>query len=196
MSLNAAERRLCQIFGAAVMGHWERLRQLRQKLPPEEVNRGLREALLQVHLFAGVPRSVESWAVILEAGGAGEVETGELLEPDPAAGMALFTRIYASDSQAVRMMLERQHPLHAQWVLSHAYGQVLAREGLSARMREVLACVALALTGQERQLVSHARGAVRCGATREELLEAVEAVHGLDEGGRLAAAEETIERYG
>lgn len=194
MSLAPAESRLCVLFGAAVMGNWARLRQLRVELPGEEVNRSLREALLQVHLFAGVPRAVESWAVILEAGGAGTPEPAELAGAAPGAGLELFGRIYGSDTQAVMAMLTRQHPSHAQWVLEHAYGQVLAREGLSARMREVLACVALALTGQERQFTSHARGALRCGATREELLEALEAVHGLDEGGCVAGAEEKVTR--
>ena len=194
MSLSSCERRLCALFGAAVVGNWARLKQLRASLPEPEVDRGLREAILQVHLFAGIPRGVEAWNVLQEAGGTGVVAPDELNPPATAVGAELFERIYARDAEAVKAHLERQHPMHAQWILQHAYGSVLSRDGLTPRMREILACVALALTGQERQLISHIRGAVRCGAGKAELLEALECVHGLDENGHVPMAEEQVAR--
>jgi 4-carboxymuconolactone decarboxylase len=194
MSLSPGERRLCALFGAAVLGNWPRLKQWRASMPESEVGRGVREAILQVHLFAGMPRGVEAWNVLQEAGGVGVVDPEEHESPTEGLGAVLFQRIYADDAGTVKAHLERQHPVHAQWILQHAYGTVLARDGLTPRMREILACVALALTGQERQLISHVRGAVRCGADRVELLEALECVHGLDEGGHVPSAEETVTR--
>ena len=48
--------------------------------------------------------------------------------------------------------------------------------GLGADRRELLAVCALAALGQERQLASHVRGAVRCGATADEVRSALDAV--------------------
>jgi len=204
MSLADADRRLLRLFLACVLGRWDEVRRLRAEAPPGEPDRRWREALLQVHLFAGVPRQVEAAEILATAGGLGDPESGEV-EPAPdlrSRGVALFERIYAGESGAVRAMLARGHPAFEAWVLEHAYGRVLSRPGLAPERRELLAVVALAALGQERQLASHARGALRCGASPQEVSDALDAVADLVEddseesGERIAAARRLIARIG
>jgi alkylhydroperoxidase/carboxymuconolactone decarboxylase family protein YurZ len=55
--------------------------------------------------------------------------------------------------------------------------------------------VALAALGQERQLASHARGSLRCGATRAELDAALECVADLVEPKRMEQARRIVDRF-
>jgi len=197
LSLDDADRRLLRFFLACVLGRWDEVRRLRAEAPAGEADRSWREALLQVHLFAGVPRQVEAAGVLEAAGGLGRPDAGEIEGGADvrARGSALFDRIYAEDSPAVRAMLARGHPEFERWVLEHAYGRVLSRPGLAPDRRELLAVAALAALGQERQLASHARGALRCGATQAEIVGALDAVADLaDSPGRIESARRLIDR--
>lgn len=192
MVLSDKERRLLQLFTAVVIGDWAVVRRLRTRAPAGEPDRAWREVLLQTHLFAGFPRLVQAFGVLEELGGVGRPDPEEVDGPpreDPR-GSDLFETIYGSDSAGVRGMLRGFHPDFGDWILEHAYGRVLSRPGLDAHFRELLATCALASLGQERQLASHARGAVRCGASFEELLDALETIEGLIEPERLARARE------
>jgi alkylhydroperoxidase/carboxymuconolactone decarboxylase family protein YurZ len=55
--------------------------------------------------------------------------------------------------------------------------------------------VALAATGQPRQLASHARGALRCGATPGEVRAALLAVADLLDADRLAEAQSVVAQH-
>jgi alkylhydroperoxidase/carboxymuconolactone decarboxylase family protein YurZ len=197
VSLPDADRRLCRLFAACVLGRWDELRTMRRNAHPGEPDRRWREALLMVHLFAGVPRAVEAYGVLEAAGGLGAPgasETGESPERDDR-GVDLFGRIYGDGAAEVREMLARHHPLFGRWVLEHAYGRVLARDGLSAARRELLACAALAALGQDRQLASHARGAVRCGAQPREVESVLDAIEDLVPAERMEAARMVVRRF-
>jgi alkylhydroperoxidase/carboxymuconolactone decarboxylase family protein YurZ len=181
VALDARDRRLLCLSTAIVLGDWEALEALRRAAPSGEPDRGWREAVLQAHLFAGFPRVVEALAVLGAAGGLGALDPDEgLSEPDRfERGAALFGRIYDSHAGRVRAFLRAGHPVFAAWVEGHAYGRVLGRPGLTADRRELLAVAALAATDQDRQLASHARGSLRCGASAGDLAEALEAVRPL-----------------
>jgi alkylhydroperoxidase/carboxymuconolactone decarboxylase family protein YurZ len=177
-TLSDKDVRLVRLFAAIVLGRWDDVRALRLAAPPGEPDREWREAVLQVHLFAGVPRQVEAYEVLDAAGGLGPLDPGESLSA-PAwvpRGEPLFRAIYGPNAPAVHTRLAHFHPDFADWVLGHAYGRVLARPGLTPARRELLAVSALAATGQDRQLASHARGAVACGATPDEARATVECI--------------------
>lgn len=159
---------LIDLTAAVCLGDHEALVAIRVGRHP---NRRWREALLQVHLFAGFPAVVEAFARLERVGGLGALEPDEsLVEPDlPERGAELFTRIYGDHAARVRGFLEAAHPQLGAWVLGHAYGRVLTRPGLAARERELLAVAALALRGPARQLASHLRGAVACGASAADV---------------------------
>jgi len=161
---------LVDLTAAVCLGDHEALAGIRAGRVPD---RRWREALLQVHLFAGFPAVVEAFARLERLGGLGELDPGEaLVEPDlPERGAELFGRIYGDHAERVRGFLTTAHPQLGAWVLGHAYGRVLTRPGLGTRERELLAVAALALRGPARQLASHLRGAVACGATAAEVAE-------------------------
>lgn len=173
------DQRLVELTLLAVLGRFAELTHWRQALtsPPGQRER---EALLQVHLFAGFPRVVEAFGVLDGAGGLGSAGPDELLReaPNRPRGRLFFERIYRQRSDQVAEALERYHPELAEWVLGHAYGRVLSRPGLSLLERELLAVVALIATEQERQLASHVRGAVALGATPDELTELLNSLRG------------------
>jgi 4-carboxymuconolactone decarboxylase len=199
MSPDPRTLRLARLTVTIVLGRWEQLRAVRSAAPAGEPDRAWREAVLQAHLFAGFPRLVEAYGVLEEAGGLGELEPGEAAPEDPLVttprGRELFERIYGAETGRVRAALERRQPLFAAWIEAHAYGRVLSRGGLDPARRELLACCALAATGQERQLASHARGAMRCGATQPALLAALEEVSELIAPERVERALRVIERF-
>lgn len=195
MSLTDSELRLARFFAACVTGNWPQVRALRRAAPAGEPDRRWRELGLMVHVFAGVPRGVEAYAVIEAAGGLGRPDSEELLEP-ATGGEALFARIYAESTEDVRAMLARGHPLYARWVLDYSYGRVLCRPGITPDRRELYACAALAvMVGHERQLASHARGAVRCGATQDEVLAVIEGVADLAGAEQIEVARLVARRF-
>lgn len=192
--LTPKDTRLIRLFAAVVLGDWPRLREIRTSAPEGEPDRSWREAVLQSHLFAGFPRTVEAFEVLDDAGGLGAPGPEELAPPDEGGG-ALFDRIYADLAHPVRQRLRTHHPAFAAWILEHAYGRVLTRPGLGADRRELLAVAALAVTSQERQLMSHVRGAVRCGATPEEVEATLEVVAELVEPALLPRFRELVTRF-
>ncbi len=124
---------------------------------------------------------LQTFETLVGAGGLGELDEGEAgLESDQKErGRVLFNTIYGKHHEAVQEQLQAWHPDAEHFVMGHAYGRVLTRDGLSAAQRELLAVGGLAITDQDRQLAGHARGAIRCGATSEDVLEVLELVKDL-----------------
>jgi len=203
MPLPAKDLRLARLFTAIVIGNWQEVRRQRAAAPAGEPDRAWRECVLQTHLFAGYPRLVQAFGVLAEEGGLGQAEAQEFEGPTPipdpsgavGRGRELFDRIYGDGSDKVRGLLHDYHADFADWILGHAYGRVLARPGLEAAQRELLASCALAALGQERQLASHARGSLRCGATHEELMCALEGVADLMPAENWQRARRLVERF-
>lgn len=197
MPLTDRDRRLVRLSTAVVIGAWDAVTALRAAAPEGEPDRAWREAVLQAHLFAGFPRVVEALGVLGAAGGLGEPDEDEVRgEPDlPERGAELFDRIYGDHAERVRRFLRAGHPDFADWIAGHAYGRVLTRPGLAPDRRELLAVAALAATDQDRQLASHARGSLRCGATVDEVRASVEAVRDLIGDDRTTRALRVLERF-
>lgn len=197
MTLDARDTRVLRLSTAIVLGAWDEVLRIRAAAPPGEPDRAWREAVLQAHVFAGFPRVVEAYGVLQAAGGLGQLEPDEVLdEPElPERGRELFERIYADHSARIGQFLRDSHPDFARWIEGHAYGRILTRPGLSAARRELLAVAALAAFGQERQLASHVRGALRCGASESEVVEALQCVRDLIGDARCTAALRVAARF-
>ena len=197
MALDPRDVLLLRLSVGICRGDWNLLRSLRRSAPAGQPDRAWREAVLQTHLFAGFPRVVEAVGVLAEAGGLGTPEEEEAgYGPDDFdAGAELFGRIYGPSAGRVEDQLARGHPVLARWILGHAYGRVLARPGLSPDRRELCAVACLAALGQDRQLASHVRGGLRCGATAGELRDALEAVHDLIGERELRHAQRVVDRF-
>lgn len=197
MSLCPKDLSLIRLSTGIVLGHWDVVREVRAAAPEGQPDRAWREAVLQTHLFAGFPRLVQAFGVLEEVGGLGQAEPAELegAKIQEARGAQLFDDIYGDGADTVRGLLESYHGDFAAWIAEHAYARVLARPGLPADRRELLAACALAALGQDRQLASHSRGALRCGATFEELCAAFDAVEDLIAPDHLGRARRIAERF-
>ena len=197
MALSSVERTLVRLSVAIALGNWQALREIRQGAAPGQPDRRWREALLQAHLFAGFPRVVEAFGVLESVGGLGTPDDEEARTDGDRfpEGRALFDRVYGPQAASVRDALERFHPVLARWIEGHAYGRVLARGGLAPAQREILAVACLAALGQDRQLASHARGAVHVGASARALRDALDAVHDLVDAETLRHAHKVLDRF-
>lgn len=197
VALSSLERRLIRLFVASTQGDWEEVRRVREGAPAGEPNQAWREAMAQLHLFAGFPRQVEAYGVLERAGGLGAPSDPRCAPsaPPPEAGRALFTKIYGDKTDTVVDLLRGYDDNFGGWILEHAYGTVLSRGGLEASQRELLAVGALAAQGQHRQLASHARGAVRCGASPGQVVEVIDVVADLLPSGEAHEARSVIRRF-
>jgi alkylhydroperoxidase/carboxymuconolactone decarboxylase family protein YurZ len=196
MPLSAADRSLLRLSVAVCRGRWDVVREVRRAAPAPP-DRAWREAVLQAHLFAGFPRVVEACRILAEEGGLGAPGADETAaeREDLAAGHDLFTAIYAENATAVAGELARYHPALARWIHGHAYGRVLVRPGLSPARRELLSVACLAALAQPRQLASHARGAVACGADPADLRAALAAVEDLLDADRLPELHRILDQF-
>jgi len=162
---------------------------------PRPLGQAEKEALLQCHLFCGFPRTIAALDHLRGAGIQAERPGASSPAGSPAAGGELFDRIYGDRADVVRRHLRSLDPDLADLVAGHAYGTVLSRGGLDARDRELLAVVMLAATGHDRQLASHARGAIRCGAEPHEVTAALDAVEDLVSAARMERARVVAARF-
>lgn len=155
----------------------------------------LTEALLQCHLFCGFPRTIAGLDALRSHGLHLEAPAGEPDAPSEARGAELFDSIYGGGADGVRAHLSGLQPTFARWVAEHAYGRVLSRPGLGGADRELLAVAMLAATGHDRQLASHARGAVRLGARPGAVAALLERVGPAIPPDRLDRARSVVERF-
>lgn len=146
-------------------------------VPPTVV----REALLMLVPFAGVPRCLDAMdvfaAALRELGSTTGERTTEALPASDGErtrlfaerGRRLFGEVYGADDERVLAGLAALDPELPGWVLEGAYGRVLARPGLTVADRECLAVVVLTALDLPRQLRGHLLGALRCGVPADDL---------------------------
>lgn len=201
-SLNEDEASLVLVFAAAV--HSPRsadavLERLAARPRPRTAE--LLEILFQLPLFAGFPRTINTLASFrrhfgFEAEAAPSRHRDQDIRGLRERGQALFRTIYAGNTERVLSDLDRLHPELKDWILTDAYGLILDRSQLSPRLRELAACAALVVSGDLRQLSSHARGVLHCGGTRTEIDAALILTASLVAPGTLEEAEGLLPKDG
>ncbi len=146
----------------------------------------LEETLLQCVLFCGFPRVITAFEYLTDTWPIDQPPSGGGLPiaERAAAGSNLFEAIYGKNEGKVRSMLKSYHGELHDFVLEAAYGRILSRPHLTAKVRELIAVAVLAAQAQKPQFVAHARGAQRLGASRSEIREVLITTLGLpnDEG--------------
>lgn len=89
-------------------------------------------------------------------------------------GWETVTRINRPAAERQLETLRAIHPDFADWIVESAYGDVLGREALSLRDRELATVAALTALGNAApQLKAHIQGALNCGLTRQEICEVI-----------------------
>lgn len=157
----------------------------------------VRETLLQCHLFCGMPRTIAAFDALKAAGLSLDQAMPREAAPEhrSEAGAELFARIYGEQTEAVLDHLGTLDRTLALWIAEHAYARVLSRDGLDAATRELIAVACLAATGHDRQLASHARGAIRCGAAPEDVAAVLETIRPTISPDRLTRARDVVARF-
>ena len=160
------------------------------------------EVILQSFLFAGFPRCINGLESFRrhytdEIGrGTGTQTTGADVERNRQRGEELFRRIYAQHSDAVLDALDHYHKELRDWIIVDAYGKILSRPGLSPRHRELCAVVGLLVSGDTRQLSSHMRGALNCGANVAEVRKSIKVINFLISSERFELANTVLGKVG
>jgi alkylhydroperoxidase/carboxymuconolactone decarboxylase family protein YurZ len=126
------------------------------------------EAVLQTHLFAGYPRTINALNRLKELDPQYELYLlKDARHPTQwvTDGEKLCAEIYGVQYPAVRTKMHNLHSDLDCWMVEMGYGRVLARPGLEPRLREL--CVLSVLAGQyvKPQLLSHIKGAQNVGAS-------------------------------
>jgi len=135
----------------------------------------VREALLTMAPFCGFPRTLDALAAARPALGETAPAPETAGDDFAARGAAHFDRVYGRDAARVRANLAAADPEVARWIESDAYGKVLARAAIGASLSERVGVVLLAAQGLRNQLKGHVRGALNCGATRDEVAAFIDA---------------------
>jgi len=192
-----AEAVLVRISGALATRDWGRVDgALEGALRLPGVDRvAVEEALLQSYLFLGYPVALEGlgrWRTLL--GGAREAaeeeppRSGDLWAQWGERGEEVCARVYGDQYPRLRANIRSLHPDMESWMVTEGYGKVLGRPGLPLRMRELCIVAILAVIEAPRQLYSHLRGALRVGASVEEVARTLELVADVQpEAGRALA---------
>lgn len=137
------------------------------------------EAILQSCLFLGFPAALEAAAAWREIRGSAPPDEDPLAPPARAVeraerGEQLCRRVYGGAYETLRRIVADANPALDRLMVETGYGTVLARPGLEPASRELCLVAVLAVQARDRQLYSHLRGALRTGASPEQVEVALE----------------------
>jgi len=137
----------------------------------------LYEALLQSYLFLGFPRAIEAFFAtrsLFEQAGARRNPSSAVDAADwESAGERLCRKVYGKNYDKLMETMRDLSPDLASSMILEGYGKTLSRAGLGTVEREYCVVASLTVTRMERQLRSHAIGAVNVGGTRAGVREAI-----------------------
>lgn len=176
----ARVRALARVSGALATGDPERVQQALSDAVRLAPGAEVEEVLVQSHLFLGFPAALNglaAWRRISQRPApAPRVD-------DPATretrGDEVCRRVYGEQYRALRENIAGLHPDLDRWMVEEGYGKVLGRPGLSLVVRELCIAALLAVQGTPVQLYSHLRGALRTGASADEVEAVLSAVEPL-----------------
>lgn len=166
---------LLRIVIALASNHMERVHLHLRKahemhIPHEEVY----EAILQIHLFAGYPASIEGLNALHAVYGpidhSGEDIDISLFEQ---RGETLCREIYTTVYDKMMQKMNVISPDLARWMILDGYGKTLSRPALHVQYRELINLVILALGNWKHQFISHLRGSMNIGITMQEILDSI-----------------------
>ena len=172
MALSGSLEALARVFVAACVGTTEDARRALTAARQSGTSaREVDEVLLLVIAYAGVPRAILAFTEWRQL----EPEASDATPIDDrrAAGEKTFESVYGVRAARIRAELRGLHPALHDAIIEDSYGRILARTGLSASDRELLAVAMLVALGAPRQAAAHAIGARRAGAGVDDVLEAV-----------------------
>lgn len=140
----------------------------------------LREVIHTAYLFDGYPTALEGFRQLTVIAGVPNPPPSDVdYTPDSvkrwrSRGEKLCRQVYSAQFDKLTGLVREFAPELSDAMLVEGYGKVLSREGLDAKLRELVVVAILAAKNRPRQFLSHCLGALRLGATERELREIVE----------------------
>ncbi|MEN4976951.1 carboxymuconolactone decarboxylase family protein [Erwinia billingiae] len=158
-----------------------------------------KEILVQLYAYTGFPRSLNALNVLMNVTearkqrGINDVAGKEPVQPVPVGeelrqlGIANQTKISGGPVQGP---LFEFAPAINQFLQTHLFGDIFARDNLDWQSRELATVGALAATpGVEAQLLSHMRASLRVGLSSEQLQQVVDMLRDYGEQAAAGRAE-------
>ena len=173
--LSEVDQLLVCLAAHTASGDLESLKEDWQHLSEESHVLGL-EVILQTHLFAGYPRTINALAVVRKLGCTLNTSVDAPYEQWRIDGENLCSQIYAGAYPKLRDAIGALHVDLESWMLEMGYGRVLSRPGPSAMQREFGVLAVLSGQNVKPQLMSHLRGALHVGASVDALERVLELV--------------------
>jgi len=142
------------------------------------------ELLLQSVLTVGWPRALVAAGMWRAEVGVDAENTMDDLDYAQHAdwtrrGEVACRTIYGEHYDRLRENVRRLHPALEAWMVTEGYGRTLSRSGLDLRLRELCTVAQTAVLRTPRQLHSHLLGALRSGASVDEIEETLRIVRPL-----------------
>lgn len=131
------------------------------------------ELVLQSVLTVGWPRTLVAAGIWRHAAG-----DPELMSAEPASldidtrvqrGERTCRAIYGLQYERLRRNVRTLHPALDEWMIADGYGRTLSRPGLALPVRELCTVAQTVVLQTSAQLHSHLRGALRAGATIDQV---------------------------
>jgi 4-carboxymuconolactone decarboxylase len=172
--LDAGIRHLVRIAGAIAGSPEGQMRSTMSEAVDEVDHAAVEEIILQSYLFAGFPRALNAaraWRAVTGDTAPAEDEEASVndLETWRERGEETCAIVYGDHYEKLRQNIRDLHPALDEWMIVDGYGKVLSRPGVDLRTRELCVVAACAVSGQQRQLHSHLRGALNVGASAGEV---------------------------
>lgn len=180
-SLEPRVRQLVRIAGAVAGASEGEMRAVMADAKDEADPVAIEEIILQSYLFAGFPRALNAARAWRAVSGRAPVTTdpeidNANLDEWRTRGEKTCAIVYGESYEKLRENIRFLHPALDEWMIVDGYGKVLSRPGVDLKTRELCVVAACAVSGQQRQLHSHLRGALNAGASRDELAGVIEAI--------------------
>lgn len=179
--LSSERRVLCTIAALQAISDWPNLSfVLESSIRTKSDIRPIYEILLQGYLFCGYPRAIESFYCLNRV-----MTRKKLLLPSnlPIPGLEPLRALKTGKIVAGRINKDKFAKIYAKintlspdmgyLMLVEGYGNILCREGVDIKTRELAVVSSLSASGAARQLNSHIRGAINVGCTNSQIMEAI-----------------------
>lgn len=176
--LSPADRQIILVSAFTATGDTERLREaiddgLDNGLAVNEI----KEIMVQMYAYCGFPRSLNALNLLMntvdgrKAAGKNDIQGAEASPVDTITDMSAHGEAVRT-SLAGRPVTGRVYefcPVIDEYLRSHLFGDIFARDNLSYRQREIATSAALAAMNLEPQLRSHLSICRNLGYTEREL---------------------------
>ena len=163
-----------------------------------------KEILVQLYAYTGFPRSLNALSALMKVvearkqHGIKDVEGKEPIAPIPVGdelrrvGTANQTKISGAPVQGPLFDFA---PVINQFLQTHLFGDIFARDNLDWQSRELATVGALAATpGVESQLLSHTRASMRVGLTASQLRQLAQVLREHGESDAATRAEKALQQ--